>query len=177
MDINKKKEIDYKSHWHFFCRELAKINNIIYAYDKIFLNIETKNSCYSEFFELVLNSFAKQIIVNLDLFFQKRKDVWSLYKFDKIDKKKINNIKKITESYIIMRNNKTAHLSDKINHKNNFELLTLKGINEIKKIAKELEEILTEVSSLYNFKEQYIFNWQGINHSLDCLIEDIKKVK
>ena len=83
----------------------------------------------------------------------------------------------MAKPYIIMRNNKTAHLSDKINHKNNFELFTLKGINEIREIAKGLEKILEEISLLYDFNKQYIFDWQNINHSLDCLIEDIKKTK
>jgi len=41
-----------------------------------------------------------------------------------------------------------------------------KGINEIREIAKGLEKILEEISLLYAFNKQYIFDWQNVNHSL-----------
>lgn len=161
--------------WHYLCRELAKINNIINAYEKIIVNIEIKDSRYKEIFLLFLDSFTRCINITLDIFFQERKDVWSLYRFDKIGRSRINNIKKKAKEHIILRNERIAHLSKKYIHQDNFRFLTLKGIQETKTIVQEIENLLREISDLYKFNEDYIFDFIGANNSVDCLMKDIIK--
>jgi len=175
MQENENRNVKEYEIWQYLCRELSKLNNIIYAYNKIFFNIEIKDKNYGQIFQLILDSFTRNISVSIDLFFQKRKDVWSLYSFDKINKNEIEKIKKKAQQFIIMRNNKIAHLSNNITHKDNFQFFTLKGINQIREIVKEMENLLKKVSDKYEFRADYIFNWQMIDSSLDCLINDLKK--
>lgn len=161
-------EAEYKI-WCFFCKELAKLNNILYAYDKIFSNIEIRKNRYNQFFQLILDSLTRNIAVTLDLFFQKRKNVWSLYKFDKISKIAINKIKKKAMPYIQLRHNKFAHLPDGKVYEDNFDFFTLKGIKEVKEIINMITEMLTKI----NTKEQYFFEWGRINDSIDRFFDDL----
>lgn len=170
--IKKTEEYDI---WHFFCRELSKLNNIIYAYEKLALNIELNDHKYNMFIQLVLDSFSVKMIVAIDCFFQKRADVWSLYRFDGLDVNKIDEVRKKALLFIKMRNNKKAHLSKELQHANNFDFFLKPGIEVAGKVLKDLEEILNEISDVYNFNEEYIYDWQGFNDSVDCLIEDIIK--
>ena len=119
--------------WEFLYREWSKLNDIVDAYNKIFKNININNDRYNQALGLIIDTFKVRILASLDLFFQKRKDVWSLYEIKKIPKNKIDGIRKQAEEFLIIKNNKTTHLSKKYNHKSNFEYFTRSGIEKIKK--------------------------------------------
>lgn len=172
-DIKKTEEYNI---WHFLCRELSKLNNIIYAYEKLVLNIELNNHRYDWFIQLVLDSFSVKMVVAIDCFFQKRADVWSLYRFNKLDVKKVEEIKKKALLFINMRNNKKAHLSKKLQHANNFDFFQKPGIDIARNVIKDLAEMLGKISNVYEFHKLYFFTWQGFDDSVDRLISDLKKV-
>jgi len=163
--------------WSFLCKEIGKLNNIIFAYDKIFRNIEINNGSYNNCFQLILDSFTVSITIRLDLFFQKRKNVFSLYRFTKIEKSLVDEIKKSAKEFIVMRNNKIGHLSNSIIHKDNFNFFTKKGIDEIKIIVGKIEDLLNDISRKYNFKQKFFHKckWRSIDEEIECLLNDLKK--
>lgn len=159
--------------WRFFYREWAKLNDVVRAYDKFAINIEINHNKYSEIFSLILDSFTRYIIVTLDLFFQRRKNVQSLYKFNALANEDVNEIRNKANKFIILRNNKIGHLSKNFEHKNNFEYLSKKGIDEVRDILRDIDLLLRKVIS----NNSYTDGWVGIKNSLECLFEDLNKLE
>ncbi len=108
--------------YHFLYREWLKLHDQLYAYDKFFQNIEIKSNRYNFGFQLILDNLTRSIAITIDLFFQKRKDCWSLYAIDlegarKID---IDNAKKEMKFCVILRNQHIGHLSKNIIQEDNY---------------------------------------------------------
>ena len=170
MKNNKINNTEYEI-WNYLFKELAKINTLCKVYDKIFAEIEIKNNRYNVIFQIILDSLTRNIVVSLANFFNKRKDNWSLYDFNKIKNSEIDTLKRKAMPILSLRYNRFAHLNKNLIHKNNFEFLSLKGIKDLLEINKSIKKLLEKV----NLKETYYSEFQGVRPSLENLLNDLNR--
>ena len=133
--------------WHFLYKEWSKLHDLLYAYDKIYRNIEIKENRYNGGFQLLLDSLTRSIALNVDIFFQKRKDCWSLYTLDENNqqKEKINKIRKEAEFCIILRNEHIGHLPKNIVQAGPLRFFNQAAIEKIKEIHETINDVLLEL--------------------------------
>ncbi|MBI5071985.1 hypothetical protein HZB93_03815 [Candidatus Falkowbacteria bacterium] len=164
--------------WNFLYKKLLKIKKFVFAYDKVITNIELNKYRYDEAFQLILDSFSRTMAVELALFFDRRKDVCSLYTFEKLDRKEITKICNEAESFILMRHTEVGHLSKYINHGNDFVFYTKTGILKIKEILDSLDVLLQNVNKIYNFNKYYNGEtFEEIEKSFEYLFNDLLGMK
>ncbi|MBU4369817.1 hypothetical protein KKG58_03605 [Patescibacteria group bacterium] len=161
--------------WHFFNRELAKLNDVLKVYDALFKNINIKNNRYNQLFQLILDSFTRYICFTLGVFFDRRKDSWSLYKFKSLKQARIDDIKNKARPFLQLRHTKFAHRSKNIISSNSFNFLTKMGVREVKNLVKEIENLLLEISGKEKLGESYFLEWGGAKRSLKSFVNDIKR--
>jgi hypothetical protein len=160
--------------WHFLSKELSKLYDIVDCYDKIYLNIGVKNNKYNLFFQLILDGFTRNIAITLDILFQKRKGVWSLYGFDEF-KSEIDLIRKRANYYLMLRNNKFGHLSQNFIHSGNFYFFNKAAIDEIREIINDVAGLLAKISKSKGKNESYAMGFIGLDSSIDVLFRDLKR--
>lgn len=160
--------------WGFLYKELAKLKVILDCYEKLLDNIEQKNNRYNAIFQIILDSFSSFAFVTLSKFFDRTKGTWSLYRFKLLDNKKINEVKVLAQEFIDFRNNRAAHFSKSISHKNNFIFITDTGVKKIRNIIEEVNKLMAEINTLYGYDEGYALVWIGADDSIDNMLDDLK---
>jgi len=172
---SKEVTMNKKDAWAFLCKEIARIKVTADAYSKLFEVIEAQEDSFNHAIQLVLDGWSRSLSTGLALFFDHRNDTWSLYRFKELDNSDLDNIKKVGAEIIELRMNNYAHLSKYIHHKNNFAILTGKGISIINNTILEIHKQLSIVSQKNDYNSQYVLDWVGISSSVDLLVEYLSK--
>lgn len=159
--------------WHFLNKELARIKVTADSYNRLFDSIEVGDNRYNQILQLVLDGFSRAMSTGIAIYFDKRRDSWSLYKFLELEVNEIDTIRDKAREIIDLRNSAYSHLSKNVKHVNNFSFLTEKGLKIINETIEGIYILLHEISKANNYKESYALDWIGIGTSLDCLLEDL----
>jgi hypothetical protein len=163
--------------WHFLYKEWSKLYDLLYAYDKIFKNIEIKDNRYNEGFQLLLDSLTRSMALNVDIFFQQGKRYWSLYTLDENgeQKEEINKIRKEAEFCIILRNENLGHLPKNVIQSGNFRFFNQAAIKKIKEIYYSINDILLAIGRAEGKNESYTEGFIGIQEGINLIMDDLNK--
>jgi len=165
-----------KEVWNFLNRELAKLKTVSDVSDSLFDNIEVAQNAYNPFFQLLLDSFTRQVAVGIYCFFDK-KHSWSLYQFSEcITESEITEAEKDAEVFIELRHERIAHLTRKksVRHSSNFSFLSEKGIKQLDALIVKIHGLLHKVSTHYNLGSAWAIEYPDIRSSYELLIEALK---
>jgi hypothetical protein len=166
-----KKEI-----WEFLNRELAKLKTITEISNSLFENVELANNAYNQFFQLILDSFTRQVAVSIYCFFDK-KHSWSLYQFSEcISENEIKKVENAAKEIVELRHERVAHLTRKktVKHNSNFSFLSDQGVKLLNELIEEIHQLLHKVSTHYHLGSSWAMQYPDIKSSYELLIEALK---
>lgn len=164
-----------KEAWEYLNKELARLKVTADAYNKLFDSIEARGNSFNQAIQLILDGWSRSMSLGLSLFFDHRKDTWSLYRFSELDNKALDGIKEKAQEIIDLRMNKYAHLSKNINHADNFAILTDKGLKIVNSAILEIYQQLHLISQSNKYNAQYALDWIGMSSSIDLLVDYLSK--
>ncbi len=160
--------------WDFLNKELAKLKVSIQVYHKTFDNININNDAYNLVFQLFLDGLTKQLSIGLSVFFDRTRTAWSLYRLPGANRSKIEQLRSLAQEIIDLRDERLAHLSRNISHKDNFVLLTATGLQIVKNSVAEVHSMLSQIAKSNSINESWALDWVGVESSAEILIEHLR---
>ncbi len=164
--------------WSFFCREVAKANEILYLVEDLWKNIEISNGAYNQVFSLLIDALTTKILLHIGHLFDNQDDSLRLSRIirDKESQSELEKLKKEAEPFIATRHREHAHLSKyakEINYGSNFRLMQELNVKKIREILKAVSRLLAQWGILHNNGIVIADRWGNIGPSRELLFHTI----
>ncbi|MEK7587036.1 MAG: hypothetical protein AAB453_04165 [Patescibacteria group bacterium] len=169
-----------KEIWEHLSKELAKANTVLDLSQRLLKSILFERTRYNIFTSTVLDSYTRVIFLSIHNLFDE-KFSWNLYSLSGltvIEKNKIQALRTKSEKYIDVRHREVGHSSRrvKLEKHNRFQRLPNNELEKVKELFREISRFLNAYG-MRKFNEGYTFHYGGPDTSLQCLIEDLEKIR
>jgi hypothetical protein len=169
-----------KAVWEHLSRELAKANTLVDLSRKILKSILFSKARYEIFTITTLDSFRRTILLSIYHFFD-NKYSWSLNSLADLsdaERTKIAELYKGATEYINVRHKEVGHTSkkSKLEDIKRFKWLPDFELEKIESLFKGISIFLNSYG-MKRYNEGYTFHYSDPGLSLQCLIEDLGKLK
>ena len=169
-----------KEIWEHLSKELAKANTVLDLSQRLLNSILFERTRYNIFTSTVLDSYTRVIFLSIHNLFDE-KFSWNLYSLSGltvIEKNKIQALRTKSEKYIDVRHREVGHSSRrvKLEKHNRFQRLPNNELEKVKELFREISRFLNAYG-MRKFNEGYTFHYGGPDTSLQCLIEDLEKIR
>lgn len=166
--------------WTFFCKEIAKANDILDGIELTWKHINLNNNAYNPFFSLLIDSLTTKIFLTLGHIFDNQSNSLSLLRIisSKEQIANINKLKKEAEPFILARHKQHAHLSrisGELNYQSNFRLMNDFNATKIREILDEVSAILRRWGVENNNGGVIADRWGNIGTSAELLFEHLEE--
>jgi len=169
-----------KDIWHHLNKEVSKTNTLIKAAQKILKSPLFTSTRYKIFTTSVLDSYTRVIALSIYHLFDKRFSwcLYSLFDLTRDEKDKIRILKSQANNYITFRHTEIGHLSTKVKLEE-FRRLKWLPNSELDKVDIFIKNVSQFLNSygMKRFNEGYVHEYGEVGINLQCLIEDIEKLK
>lgn len=164
-----------QQNWEFFCKEIAKGNEIIKAYQLILDNIELNDSAYDPFFQLVLDSMAAKLVLIVNYLFDTQPDSLRLSNVvtDLGNINKIISMKNESQDIIGFRHKKVGHIDKLGTNNKNFHILTSHTLTRIKELFESVSVMLSKEGAESFNGVIWAPDWPNVSTSTQILFEHL----
>jgi len=163
--------------WEFFCKEIAKGNEIIKANKLILDNIEINESAYDPFFQLILDSMAAKLVLIVNYLFDKQPDSLRLSNVitDLDDINQINTLKNDNNDIIEFRHKKVGHVDKLGTNNKSYHRLTQHTLSRISSLFEDVSTMLRKEGVKSFNGVVWASDWPNVTTSTQILIEHLEE--
>lgn len=166
-----------KKNWEFFCKEIAKGNEIIKAYRQIYKKIDMIGSAYDPFFQLILDCMTAKLVLITNYIFDSQDDALRLTRAIS-DLSYTGYIHTLSEEYkdlINFRHKKVAHINKIYLNNKSYQILTEPTLKRIEKLFKIVSGMLNKQGAKEFDGVLWADDWPNISTSRELMFERLEE--
>jgi hypothetical protein len=166
-----------QQNWEFFCKEIAKGNEIITAYQLILDNMELNDSAYDPFFQLVLDSMTAKLVMIANYLFDTQSDSLKLSNVitNLDDINQIISLKNDCDDLIEFRHKKVGHIDKLGTNNKNFLMLTPHALSRISALFESVSVMLRKEGCKSFNGVVWASDWPNVTTSAQILFEHLEE--